>query len=283
MFRAYFDESGITKEDIFCVVVGYLGPAKEWELFVPEWESVLRSKQFSISAFHAMEFAGRRGEFKGWSDAKCASLIKKLANVIKRRQVLPVGSVVAADLFRQLNVDERKWMTGGHWVNSKQWRAEGAPTKCYFVPFQHCVVQMVKYTPPGEQAYPVFDRQDQFRFTGEKLYHRIRQKIDHQDRLGDEVEFSPKTSAMGLQAADLLAYLSRTFAQRKLKHKDFEYAWLLEKLLNGPQRIRYLDADGYAALLRGYPPNLPKSDLHMSWIKEVRANNALKRVPRLFD
>ena len=38
VLEAYFDESGITREDAHCIVAGFVGSASQWQLFEEQWE-----------------------------------------------------------------------------------------------------------------------------------------------------------------------------------------------------------------------------------------------------
>jgi hypothetical protein len=57
----------------------FLGTARQWELLGRWLRNLQRRDGFSI--FHATEFKNKSGEFFGWSDTKCMSLVSDLTEL----------------------------------------------------------------------------------------------------------------------------------------------------------------------------------------------------------
>jgi hypothetical protein len=77
IFTAAFDESDTHGESPNTVMAALLGSANRWELLQYRIDEL--KSQYGFTIFHGKHFRARRGEFKGWSEYKCASLVNELA------------------------------------------------------------------------------------------------------------------------------------------------------------------------------------------------------------
>jgi hypothetical protein len=127
---------------------------------------------------------------------------------------------VACEDFFALPLDERRWLTGGKFVQSsedrRKWKKQGAPTKPYFFLLQQAVYDAVKqsedrdfggrYLGKGEPVNFVFDRQNEYEVTAHAIINAMRQSSSSvSERIGDVV-FSSRHRATVLQVADFIAY-----------------------------------------------------------------------------
>jgi hypothetical protein len=77
----------------------FLGTARQWELLGRRLRNLQRRDGFSI--FHATEFKNKSGEFFGWSDTKCMSLVSDLTELV--RDSLTEGVTMYLERNRYLN------------------------------------------------------------------------------------------------------------------------------------------------------------------------------------
>jgi len=80
-------------------MASFLGHVRQWELFDRKLKALQRRDGFSI--FHATEFTHKTGEFAGWSDEKCKTLIYDLTILV--RDNLTEGITVHLERDRYLN------------------------------------------------------------------------------------------------------------------------------------------------------------------------------------
>jgi hypothetical protein len=67
LFTAYFDEPDTHGPSPTIIMAGFLGHAREWEIFDRRLRALQRRHGFSI--FHASDFKSNSGEFADWPDA----------------------------------------------------------------------------------------------------------------------------------------------------------------------------------------------------------------------
>jgi hypothetical protein len=81
IFTAYFDEADTHGPAPTVILAAFLGNASQWRRFERELAEIQAREGFSV--FHATKFKARRGEFAGWSDAKCHQLINALTELVR--------------------------------------------------------------------------------------------------------------------------------------------------------------------------------------------------------
>jgi hypothetical protein len=81
LFTAYFDEADTHGETPTIIMAGFLGTARQWQLFERRLTALQRRDRFNI--FHVTEFKHRSGEFRGWSEGKRARLIDDLTGLVR--------------------------------------------------------------------------------------------------------------------------------------------------------------------------------------------------------
>ena len=236
MLKAYFDESGIHAGSPVCIVAGFVLPSERADILEREWQSRLLSK-YRIAYFHAKEFEARSGPFKGWSDDKAFSFQDRAAKLVSdvmsnwEEPHLIVGSAVVTKDFLSLPIEERRWLTGGTFVESskvpRKWKKQGAPTKPYFLAFQQAVLDAAKFTTvdtssyhradPDQIVHFIFDRQNEYEATATAVFGAMkRMPLSIRGKCGDVV-FSDKTRAIALQAADFMAYESFFYLRDRIR------------------------------------------------------------------
>jgi len=259
MFKSYMDESGIHDGAPICVVAGYIGGVAEWEQFELDWKAAL--DEYNVCQFHSKEFYGSRDpKYSDWTHDKRDAFLNRLFDAISQRDVCLAGAAVDVPLFHSMNEHERRYVTGG--IYKGRWVKPGAPSKPYFLPFQHCINIGGHRTPPGETLHPVMSEQRQYQMNALDLYRRTRElPLPFKDRLAERMVFRSPKSVVELQAADLAAY--HTYQYAKLRQEGGlagvtgGYMRLLERMCDKHDVVLF-NREGLALLLDGMTGTLAK-------------------------
>jgi hypothetical protein len=207
--KAYFDESGIHDGANICVIAGYVGSLNEWRRFDALWGPYANAPAFHAKSFFARDDKGQRvSPYAGWSDEKARDYLARLLDSITSLKLDPVGALVDVQAFRQYSEDERRYMTGGSVTATGKWIHSGAPTKPYYVAFWKAVTSAIEVLNRDDWKVEfVFDRQHVLAPLALKLYARLANELGepYSPRMGPAT-FESRHEAVGLQAADLLAY-----------------------------------------------------------------------------
>lgn len=209
MIEAYLDETGIHEGAPFCVIAGYFGGPGQWKKFDPAWRRALSGFGVPLDQFHALDLMQRRKSFFGWDGKRQSELLTSLTAAMTMYKIYPVSvGLVIAD-FQELSLTQRRFVTGATMKNG-QLVSSGCPNKPYFAPFQYCMKRVVSYAEVGGRADFFFGLDRSFAKYARTLYDiikRSKQPDETRCRLG-EIAFPMAKETPGLQAADLLAYLT---------------------------------------------------------------------------
>jgi hypothetical protein len=215
--QAFIDDSGThTNDSPICVAAGYFGGEHYWKQFGLDWDRAVRNR--GLDEFHASRFwsggvGGKTvGPYAGWSKEDCESFLDELLKIIARYKIWPTGSAIVAADWNALNLHERSYLTGGSFKNG-EYQEGGAPTKPYFTSFLFAVQSIARYCDAGHTVEFVVDESKTLNAYAEDFFQTIRSsRYPHADKLGT---IRPGNSRFlpGLQAADLLAYLTLRFTR----------------------------------------------------------------------
>ncbi len=195
---SFADEAGIHEGARFCVLAGYVASPEQWTEFDPAWGKALGP---DISVFHSKRFFPRPGP-------GAHARLDALTAAITTHGAQPLGAIVDTEAFKALRYGERRFLTGGIWNHDKRkWLTSGAPSKPYFLLFQHCVREIAQRVPAAGRATFFFDRQEEFRSLALETFYVATGLLEEPERsrLGD-CGFRPKATTTPLQAADMLAH-----------------------------------------------------------------------------
>jgi len=212
------DESGIQAGAPYCLISGYIGSAKEWLAFEPQWEAVLKGA--GVQWFHARQFFGRGndgrrlGPYGAWTDDDARVFLSKLAGVINQRRLRPIGVAVDTGAFNALTEGERRWLTGGLWaarpddLSRGRWTQNtGAPTKPYYLAFQFFLVQAAQSSVKDAQISFLFDRQNVLQAQAINMFQQTVErgliKIEGYEKYLRWIAYGNSPDEPSLQAADL--------------------------------------------------------------------------------
>lgn len=271
MIEAYMDESGIHDGAHACVIAGYWGSKKKWTKFETRWKQILRdANEPTLTEFHSTDFWNAQGQRKGvfaqWSEQKANGFIDDLANCIADSRVFPTAATLVVAEYERLNRDEKMFLTGGNLhTATQQWVTSGAPKRTYFVPFRFAVEYPAVNCPSGLHVHYVFDLNKQFKTYALEYFSLIKQnpKIRARHRMGS-IDFAASDTAIGLQAADMLAYQTYKFGKVRIEsgpkapHVSGTPP-LLQKLmtnLRDDSDFPFIERDGLNVMLHSMPTNL---------------------------
>lgn len=220
VLETYLEESGFNRSDS-CVIAGYIGSARQWKKFVPEWESVRR--KFNAPAFHAKRFFNAeafKNEYPGWNDRDKQLYVQAMIRAVRQYRFNPVRISVDVREFYLLSEDERRYVTGGI-RKGRKWIRQGAPNKPYFLALIGCVSRALRFTPANMTVHFYLDEQNEFASNVLELFAEIRKNFFSVDdlRLGG-MSFATRSQNSALELADLVAYLSLQQATGKVSRLE---------------------------------------------------------------
>jgi hypothetical protein len=307
LFRAYMDESGIHGGSRVCVVAGFVAPLAICTALEREWRRLL--KAFNLRHFHAKDFASVSLEGMPWLAVSAPAKPRSKADFVRcatsiitselwkdergKQRAYAVAAAVHVDDFKARSLDERRWLTGGVLAagTSRKWRSTGAPMKPYFLSFQQCVMDAIRFGMhnQSDKLHFVFDRQSDFEVSALSLCGVMRRQHKDVDLKMGDVVFTSKESAILLQVADFMAYEAyqhkvRVLAEKRAQTPSFN----AECLFDGWRRRRRLitiDAKQIEALLSQSPLRSGQrfcwpSEFPTTYLKGLPMGTKVVRFPR---
>lgn len=273
MFKSCFDASGTGKERA-CTFAGFAGEGKECDRMEDAWKETVEP----IGEFHAMLFFKRHDDgtmadiYEGISVADAEKTVMALIDLLVASKLEPIGLALDSEAFRSLETDERRWMTATV-VYGKDWPAQGAPQRPYFVPLMFSLNQANQFTPEGETMYVTFDLQlDNGMQAGEiRTYNQMLANGGKWGgKLAKSLVHSSSKQAVLLQAADLLAYILAWSVTTIPRDPVAIYA--KQKLAVEREYVRVMDTAGIDVQLKGCPfrSTFWKDMTEPDWLEQMR-------------
>jgi Protein of unknown function (DUF3800) len=244
----YADESGIEDGARFCIVGGYMASPRQWKAFRKDWAAALSEFGFRAGReeFHAKIFFNRQSPYRRWANERCATFLRRLLDVINRRQVVPVAGVVDVAAFNALPLEQRQFETGGIFrtpleasshSSPRRFLSTGAPNTPYFCAFGNLIGEVVHKAPPDARLNFVLDRQNIVESRAVETFHEVWKNslspadthnvgfLDEQgiQRMGGLI-YEDSTRELALQAADLYCYVWNRFLTRNISSKLLKVA-----------------------------------------------------------
>jgi hypothetical protein len=195
LFTAYFDEADTHGPAPTIIMAGFLGTARQWELFERRLRGLQKRDGFNI--FHSTEFKHQSGEFRGWDDPKCMRLVENLTELV--RDELTEGLTVHLESERYVN----------------EYSALPFPRKMphdtqYGLCFRACLrhlIDMVLVDGKKHRLHVVIERGHKHVHDAERIFNDVKERLKTRrgiDLLGDFV-IAKKEERAPLMVGDLLA------------------------------------------------------------------------------
>ena len=195
LFTAYLDEADTHGPTPHLIMAGFLGSARQWQLFTRRLRKMQKEDGFDI--FHATEFKHHAGEFKGWSDPRSLCLAHKLAHLVETE--LEQG--VTFDLTHERYVLEYRNTSNPKGISYDSH---------YGLCFRYCLSYLLNKlvaTGKNHRLHVILERGHRNALNCEKIFHetKLTLKAKGIDLLGT---FTPaaKEEAAPLMVADFLAH-----------------------------------------------------------------------------
>jgi Protein of unknown function (DUF3800) len=221
VLQAYLDDSGTHRGSPWCVVAGYFGSERKWNVFDRQWRKVLEKE--GIEEFHANRFwssvgGGNVSEYRGWDGQRANGFIGELLKVIQdSHRIFPVSCAVLMDEWHKLTQDERAYLTGAQHDGEGKLLTPGAPNKSYFLPFLTAIRTVLDYCNTGHLVHFLFDENSQLSGYAVQYFREIKKlHLEAYKRMG-EISFVDSKRATPIQAADLLAFENYRYGLASLK------------------------------------------------------------------
>ena len=186
VLHAYLDESERTS-GTFCVA-GYAFVPKQARKFIKEWSAL-----FGAAGCHMVELLARQGRFKGISEAERDRLLCEAVKIIKKR--ISFGVAVSCNVAEVMHISPT-WIRGmGH----------AYPLCCHLS--MMTLGQKIIESGSSERVTYVFEAGHEYEAEARDFVRsmaRCSEAKESYRHSGDA--FLPKTDAVPLQAADMLAW-----------------------------------------------------------------------------
>jgi hypothetical protein len=236
MIHAFFDESGTDTGSSVVCVAGYVFETEQVVRFNVEWQEVL--DQFGLKFFHMVDCAHGTGEFAGRGKKERIEIEARCIGIIKRRALFGLVASVAESDYMEIAAGRHG--LGGAYVICLQWCITGV------------AAWVEKHEIQGSIAY-FFEAGHALQSIANAAMNDLSMRpVIKEASLYNSHTFIPKSGALALQAADLLAWqwhrdwVNRFGPKRRARRLD------LESLLKLRHMQAHLDRKHLAAMiLRG--------------------------------
>lgn len=200
MLKAYCDESydGQINTTPVYVVAGFIADTANWQVFETRWKSSMRDLGIQKIGFHASQVENGLGAYEGMSEQARRQIQERLVADILASNLLPVVHTIDVDGFRLQRHKFEQFLGDDNWKYSQP----------HILAVNQWVSQVCRVTNDTNQIEVVLDRNHEFKIRVEAWFENAKsQFLDHPcyKRLGQFVHVE-RLSAVGLQAADLLAH-----------------------------------------------------------------------------
>jgi hypothetical protein len=219
-FTLYLDVSGQAYDSPFVVMAGYVAPTAQWESFVDEWAKVI--KRENITVWHMADFHVKRGEYKGWEQARGDKVYEELSGIIREHISVAIVSAVEVKPY-------------GEFVSGRELRRHfGGPYKFCFL---SCIAQVKRWAEReaiSERVAYVLERGD----AGQKEVRRTLDRFFNDEASCEQWKLGALTTlekkdpcAIPCQAGDILAWECRREVVERRKTNPRSPRLSLERLL----------------------------------------------------
>lgn len=210
LLEAYFDDSGqeSDRSNRFVCIAGYLSPTSYWGDFNKRWECLLL--KHGIPDLHMKEWSAIK-RAKGWTDSYADSVLDEFIDVIRASMLWGFGAG----------------------VDARQWAALPAPKRKQYGSAQEFVMQRVfrmimdQVSKAGLEAYInlVFDQDEAFSKPRLTRYFDVKKIDSLAKKRAAIISFADAKVCYSLQAADLLAYMTRARLLERANSKPESPHW----------------------------------------------------------
>ncbi len=193
MIECFFDDSGKECDTAFPCLAGYLAHNSYWFEFNTKWQHLLL--RHGLPYLHMKEFVSF-ARAKGWNGQKRNEVILEFIEVIKQARLIGFGVAIDSAAWRALS--------------SKRRRAFGSGQEFCFQRVIRRIVDRLEEADERDDVVIVFDRDMEFAKPRLTLFEHILKGDPRASRRIASIAFSDSKKYFALQAADLLAWETRS-------------------------------------------------------------------------
>lgn len=194
MLEAYFDDSGkeADKSNRFVCIAGYLSLARCWEAFNRKWGGLL--DKYKLPELHMKHWKTVTKQ-KAWTDERASAVLNDFVDVIRESNIWGFGVGVDAHQWRALS-QKKRTLFG----SAQEFAMQRIFRMIIDVMCEHDLIDYLNL---------VFDQDEEFSKPRLTRYYGVRKFDLLVKSHAAIISFADAKVCYCLQAADLLAYLTR--------------------------------------------------------------------------
>lgn len=232
MLTVYLDESG-HETPTYVVIAGFVGTDEQWKEFAPEWVRAVGPS----GSLHMKDLR--------WGKDGTRQRLARLGPIPRQFGLHPViGAVNVSDYSDLLSDPVTEYALPG-----------------YIAALHPIIIDLLRFTPPGERIKFVFDQQEQYQPIAEVIFRGFRSAGDA-ERISD-VSFVRRDSTCLTQPSDYLAY---AMLQRLRDPHSERAAWCSPILGDGKFLGRIVDRETIRAVIGKSIPEAEELTFHQTGI-----------------
>ncbi len=210
MIECFFDDSGTESalSNRFVVIAGYLTHESYWYVFNQKWRHLLI--RHGLPKLHMKEWV-KFCEEREWDHPKRHSVVSEFIQVIRDTQLIGFGVAVDAQIWRELTPKRRK--------------AFGNAQEFCFQRIMRRVVDRMEEAQERDPVSIIFDRDFQFARPRLGLLEHLYKTDTRLAQQVASISFSDSRYYYQLQAADLLAWVTRKRLIDEIEEKPSTPKW----------------------------------------------------------
>jgi Protein of unknown function (DUF3800) len=211
LLEAYFDDSGKESDRhnrVVCIA-GYMSPTGFWNDFNQKWEGTLL--QHGLTELH-MKLWGAIKKEKGWANAKADAVLNDFIDIIRGAKLWGFGAGVDADQWRALPRNKQKLFgSAQEFVMQRVFRL---------------IIDEIRTHQIAAHLNIVFDQDEGYSKPRLTRFFGVKRIDPLAKRHAAIISFADAKVCYSLQAADLLAYLTRKRLMEREEGTSESTHWL---------------------------------------------------------
>jgi hypothetical protein len=212
IFHAYFDESGKKSDHPVVTFSAICLPQSKLQAFDDAWKALLRTYQ--IPALH-MALASRLSRKYGplmpanQTETERIEGLKEFADCINAHAELGLMQAMEVKGFNALSKNARAKL--------------GSPTDPYYIAFMRGVLEIIDYIGEDDRVSLICDDDAETALDCYRHYRALRRASERIRKKTISLSFADDTYFPSLQAADMVAFLSRLEAKRHFYRDHYSF------------------------------------------------------------
>lgn len=212
MLVSYADESGMHRNQQFpyVVIAGYFAIEEQWKIFNGEWSKALRA--CGLDEFHMTEFlAAKNAPYCDWSEKEADTNLDRFISIIVRHRLRGFCVQVSWDDYSDLlSVPVQKKIVKHPYVALFDRAVNRLLDRLYWLPSEL-----------GREKLAMFFGRTPLWSKADVRYKAIKRTHKAGEYLVEPAVFASTKEFLPLQAADILANISRSFVRNRFHQTEW--------------------------------------------------------------